>query len=96
MKQTLTFYVHQKPGEPQRLFTNDMSEYPLSFGAMLGTFEAVVEWQPFTQDPTAVLVEHYQQEIERERVDHQCRVLALSEQINRLLCLSHDAPDAPE
>lgn len=96
MKQTITFYVHQKPGEEQRLFTGDMSDYPLSFGAMLGTFEAVVEWHPFTKDPTAVLVERYQREIERENVDHQCRVLALNEHINRLLCLSHDAPDMPE
>lgn len=92
MKQTITFYVHQKPGEPERLFIGDMSDYPLSFGVMVGTFEAVVEWEGFEQDPTALLVEHYQREIERENVDHQCRVLALNEQINRLLCLSHDAP----
>jgi len=96
MKQTITFYVHQKPGEPQRLFTGDMSDYPLSFGAMLGTFEAVVEWQPFTKDPTAALVERYQREIEQETTEHHCRLHELNERINALLCLSHDAPDVPE
>lgn len=94
MKTTVTFYVHQKPGEEQRLFTGDMSDYPLSFGAMLGTFETVVEWQGFEQDPTALLVEHYQREIERETAEHHCRVHVLNEQINSLLCLSHDAPSS--
>jgi hypothetical protein len=93
MNQTITFYVHQKPGEPQRLFTNDMSEWPLSFGVVVGTFETVVEWQAFEQDPTPLLIEHYQREIDRETTDHHCRVHVLNEQINRLLCLSHDAPE---
>lgn len=93
MKQTITFYVHQKPGDRQRLFTSDMSDYPLSFGAMLGTFEHDVEWQGFEQDPAAALVAHYQKEIERETAEHHCRVHVLNEQINSLLSLEHKPGD---
>lgn len=93
MKQTVTFYVHQKPGEPQRLFTNDMSDYPLSFGAMLGTFDLDVEWQPLDGDPTAALVAHFEKEIERETAEHHCRVHVLNEQINSLLSLEHKPGD---
>lgn len=94
MKQSIKLYVHQKPGEEQLLLTCDMSDYPSLYGAMLGSFEVDIEWQPIDADPTAALVEHYQREIDRENTEHHCRLHVLNEQINGLLCLSHDSPDS--
>ena len=96
MKQTITLYVHQKPGEEQRLLTCDMSDWPELYGAMLGSFETIVECRAFEQDPTAVLVAHYQQDIDREITRHHCRLHVLNEQINGLRYLSHDESESAQ
>jgi hypothetical protein len=95
MKTTIRLFVHQKPGEEQRLLTADMSDYPTLYGALLGYFETEVEWPEVDADPTAILVKQYEKELEREIADHRSRVHVINERINSLLCLTHDNSESP-
>lgn len=92
MKQTMTIslYIHQIPGEPQRAFTCDLSDFPSAFGALLGVHEVEVEWQEIDKDPTAALIEALEQEIDREGAAYRGRVELLREKIARLVCLEYD------
>jgi len=93
MKTTIRLFVHQKPGEEQRLLTADMSDYPTLYGAMLGYFETEVEWPEVDADPTAILVTQYEKELGREIAEHFGRVRAIQDRIDSLLCLTHDDPE---
>lgn len=89
MKSTITIYVHQKPGQAQRIFTADMSPWPDMFGALLGTFDVEIEWQEIAKNPTLALLDALQVQLDREHVEHQTRVEALTGKMNDLRSLEH-------
>ena len=87
MKQTITLYIHQIPGEPQRAFTCDLSDFPSAFGAQLGVQDVEVEFDEIDRDPTAALIDALVEEIEREVKASSGRVNELREKIARLACI---------
>lgn len=93
MKSTITLYIHQRPGEPQQALTCDMSSYPTMYGACLGVYDVEVEWPEVSKDPTAALIEHYEQQIEHERAEHNGRVGALMDRIHDLRLIEHKDAD---
>lgn len=84
MISTIRLYIHQKPGEPQQAITCDMSSYPSMYGALLDVQDVQVEWAEVQANPTAVLIDHYERQIEQERADHLDRIGALMEHIHNL------------
>lgn len=89
MKTTITLYIHQRPGEEQRALHLDMSAYPEHYGAMLGTREIEIEFEPFDIDPTASMIERLEREVVSVPADSQRRITHLQEQIDKLRCLEH-------
>lgn len=96
MKTPITLYIHQLPGQPQRAITCDMSDWPASYGALLGTITVEVEWPEIEANPTALLIERYEQQIEQERLQHADRVGALTEQIQNLRCIAYQTSEADQ
>jgi hypothetical protein len=94
MKTPITLYIHQKPGEPQRAITCDMSDWPAAYGALLGTITVEVEWPEIEANPTALLIARYEQQIEQEHLQHTERVGELKAQIQTLLCIEYQTPEA--
>jgi len=96
MKTPITLYIHQLPGQPQRAITCDMSDWPVTYGALLGTITVDVEWPEIEANPTAILIERYEQQIEREHLHHAERVGELKAQIQTLLCIDYQTPEADQ
>lgn len=95
MKQTITLYIHQLPREPQRAFTCDLSDFPSTFGALLGVQDVEVEFDEIDRDPVSALIDALEQEIEREGVAYRGRVELIREKIEHLTCLEFK-PDADD
>jgi hypothetical protein len=91
MKSIIKLYIYQKPGEEQRALTADMSEWPELFGALLGVFDVEVEWPEVDANPTAILLEHYQQKMMQEGAEHDARMGVLMYRINSLQYLEHQS-----
>lgn len=96
MKQFITLYIHQIPGEPQRALTVDMSDWPEFFGAMLGTYTVEVEWQELDRDPTVTLIEHYEHQIEREAGEFHDRLNVLAGKVSRLMNFEDESEEEPQ
>jgi hypothetical protein len=96
MKSPITLYIHQLPGQPQRAITCDMSDWPATYGALLGTITVEVEWPEIEANPTALLIERYEQQIEQEQVQHTERVGELKARIQTLLCIEYQTPEADQ
>ena len=96
MKTPITLYIHQLPGQPQRAITCDMSDWPATYGAMIGTITVEVEWPEIEANPTALLIARYEQEIEQVHSQAVERMDALSAQIQNLLCIEHQTPEADQ
>jgi arginine repressor len=95
MKENLTLYIHQVPGtEEQVARTLDMSEWPHTFGVVLGTQVIEIEWQRIDRDPTEALIESLEQR--RQAAIEECneKVRCLSDEIDRLRALEYH-PDSP-
>lgn len=92
MKTTIELFIHQKPGEPQKALTCDMSEYAeksWGHGVLLGVREVEVEFEPFDIDPTQALIASYEAQVVKERADSQVRVNLLLDKISKLKCIEH-------
>jgi hypothetical protein len=87
MKQTIKFYIHQLPGEPQTARACDLSEWSHLYGALLGTQEIEIEFDEINKDPLTAMVENLEAQVDRERADSQVRVNVLLDKISKLKCL---------
>jgi len=90
MKQVITFYIHQIPGQQQVARACDMSEWPNLYGVLLGTQEIEIEFDEIDKDPIAAMVENLEAQVDRERADSQVRVNGLLDKISKLKCLEHN------
>lgn len=89
MKTTVTLYIFQIPGEPQRLFTADMSGWPEIFGALLGTQDVEIEWQEIDANPVDILLLHYEAEMTRAHDELSERVEKIGQRICDLMRFDH-------
>lgn len=89
MKTSLKLYIHQKPGEPQQALTCDMSQWPASYGALLGSVVVEVEWQEIAKNPTAELIAYWEQQMDNEFEEHTARIVSICGHINDLRFLEH-------
>lgn len=90
MKTTITLYIFQIPGEPQRVFTADMSDWPEVFGALLGTQDIEVEWQELDANPVDILIQHYEAEMTRLHGELSDRARVIGERVSALMRIDHE------